>query len=358
MNLDHVGIEVSDLYRVELFYRKALGFEPLYRYVSRNTPGLRTVFLARDGVRLELLERPRDERFLEERRPGHLALEVDGVDDVAAFHARLAGMDLAGGAVKPPRRTGDGFVEMEVRDPEGNVVEIGSRVAPEPRYPVRAVIFDFDGTLIDSEENYYLADREMLARRGIGFTREEKRRYIGGSSIDMMIDLRRRLELPETPLELLRLRDSIYLEAAATRTQLYPEMKRFWDLVRARDLPVAIASGSSPPVLSSLLRAVGLADASVEAISAEEVARGKPAPDIFLAAADRLGVAPETCVVVEDSRHGVEAAKRAWMRCIAVPYLSDPPLPDDFLMADLLFPGGMSSFDAHRAFAWLEAFAP
>jgi HAD superfamily hydrolase (TIGR01509 family) len=354
MELEHVGIEVRDLYRVELFYRKALGFKPVYRYVSKNTPGLRTVFLVRDGVRLELLERPRDDGFLERRRPGHLALEVE---DVAALHAHVAALDLPGARIKPPRRTGDGYIEMELTDPEGNVVELGRRVAPEPRYPVQAVIFDLDGTLIDSEENYYRADCEMLARWGIPFTREEKRRYIGGSSIDMMTDLARRLSLPETPEALLRLRDGLYLEIATTRTELYPEMKKLWDRVRARGLPVAVASGSAPPVLSRLLRAVGLAEQAAVIISAEEVPRGKPAPDIFLAAAERLGVPPEHCLVIEDSQYGVEAARRAWMRCIAVPYLADPPLADAFLMADLLFEGGPATFDADRAFAYLDPLA-
>jgi beta-phosphoglucomutase-like phosphatase (HAD superfamily) len=89
-------------------------------------------------------------------------------------------------------------------------------------------------------------------------------------------------------------------------------------------------------------------------LSADEVPRGKPAPDVFLEAARRLGVPPEECLVIEDTRYGVEAAKRAFMRCIAVPYLTDPPLADAFLMADLLFPDGMKGFDADHAFAWIE----
>ncbi|HEX7489825.1 MAG TPA: HAD-IA family hydrolase, partial [Anaeromyxobacteraceae bacterium] len=89
-------------------------------------------------------------------------------------------------------------------------------------------------------------------------------------------------------------------------------------------------------------------------VSAEEVPRGKPAPDVFLEAARRLGVPPHACAVVEDSQHGVEAASRAFMRCIAVPYLVDEPLPDAFLMADLLFERGMSAFDASRALDWVE----
>jgi beta-phosphoglucomutase-like phosphatase (HAD superfamily) len=131
-------------------------------------------------------------------------------------------------------------------------------------------------------------------------------------------------------------------------------MVRLLELVKARGLPLAIASGSSPGVLRTLLEAAGLLPGIGVLVSAEEVPRGKPYPDIFEETARRLGVPAHECVAIEDSRHGVEAAKRAFMRCIAVPYLTDPPLSDRFAMADLLFEGGMQSFDADTAFRWIE----
>jgi len=220
---------------------------------------------------------------------------------------------------------------------------------------LEAVIFDLDGTLIDSEENYYLADRELLARRGVEFTEEDKRRYIGGSNVDQMADLVRRYRLPDDPVALGAEKNRIYLEIAETQTRLYPEMKRFWDMLRERGTPVAVASGSSPEVIARLLHVVGLDRETEVVVSAEEVVRGKPAPDVFLEAARRLGVPAHECAVVEDSGHGVEAGKRAFMRCIAVPYLHDAPLDDAFLMADLLFENGMDDFDAQRALEWLDA---
>lgn len=352
MKLHHVGIEVKDLYAVELFYRRALGFTLRYRYVSKNTPGLRTVFLEREGLQLELLERPRADDFLARRAfaPDHLSLDVADVD---TEHARLVTV-APGAVVRPPRNTGDGFRELTLHDPEGNVIEISARVGPEPRYPVRAVLFDFDGTLVDSEPNYYLADRELMGRRGITFTEADKRRYIGGSNADMMADLVRRYGLRDDPAALGEEKNRIYLEIAEARTRVFPEMKRFWDAVRARGLPVAVASGSAPRVIARLLEVAGLAGEVGVVVSAEEVPRGKPAPDVFLEAARRLGVAPHECAVVEDARFGVEAARRAFMRCIAVPYLHEPPLDDAFAMADLLFEEGMDGFDAERALEWLE----
>ncbi len=354
MTLHHVGIEVKDLYAVELFYRRALGFTLRYRYVSRNTPGLRTVFLERDGVRLELLERPRPDDFLARRAfaPDHLSLEVPDVD---AEHARLAKLGWPGAVVTPPRNTGDGFRELTLRDPEGNVVELSTRVAPEPRYPVRAVLFDLDGTLVDSEENYYLADKELMARRGIEFTEADKRKYIGGSNAEMMVDLVRRYGLLDDPVALGAEKNALYLDIAEKRTRVYPEMKRFWDLVRGRGMPVAVASGSAPHVIARLLEVAGIAGDVEVVVSAEDVPRGKPAPDVFLEAARRLGVPAHECAVVEDAAYGVEAARRAFMRCIAVPYLHEKPLADAFLMADLLFEDGMDGFDALRALEWLDA---
>jgi beta-phosphoglucomutase family hydrolase len=338
---------------MELFYRQALGFEIQYRYVSLNTAGLRTVFLKRGGLSIELLERPRTDAFLDHRShaPDHLALHVDDVD---AEFARIAQLAFPGVRLKSPRDTGDGFREAELRDPEGNVIELSARVAPEPRYPIRAVIFDLDGTLIDSEPNYYLADKALLARYGIDFSEEDKRHYIGGSNMDMMNDFVRRYGIKAAPEALAEEKNAIYLELAERSTPVYPQMKRFLDLLVARRVPVAVASGSAPAVIRRLLDAVGLADCFEHTVSAEEVSKGKPAPDVFLEAARRLGVPPQHCLVVEDSRPGVEAALRAFMRCIAVPYLSDPPLPSTFGMADLLFAEGMDSFDPERADAWVR----
>lgn len=177
----------------------------------------------------------------------------------------------------------------------------------------------------------------------------------GGGNLDMMIDIRRRFELPETPEALVEEKNAIYLALAERSTPVYPAMRRFLERVRARGLPAAVASGTSPPVLRRVLAATGLDREVGVVVSAEEVRRGKPSPEIFLETARRLGVAPEACVVVEDSRPGVEAAARASMRCIAVPYLLEQPLPAAFAGADLLFEGGMAVFDPERADAWLGA---
>src|SRR3977135_2858228 len=101
MKVDHFGIEVLDLFTVELFYRTALGFAPRDRYVSTNYPRPRTVFLERDGIRLELLERPRDAGFLQQRAlaPDPLSFEVADVD---GEFARLSALGCPAGSLAPP----------------------------------------------------------------------------------------------------------------------------------------------------------------------------------------------------------------------------------------------------------------
>ncbi len=104
-----------------------------------------------------------------------------------------------------------------------------------------------------------------------------------------------------------------------------------------------------------MLKGTGLDAYLTEYFSAEEVARGKPAPDVFLEAARRLGVPPAGCVVVEDAPPGAEAARAAGVRCIAVPYVRATAGDPVFGAADLLFPCGQGEFSVQAACAWLFA---
>jgi HAD superfamily hydrolase (TIGR01509 family) len=100
--------------------------------------------------------------------------------------------------------------------------------------------------------------------------------------------------------------------------------------------PVAIASSSNPELIDVVLRSSGLAEVVPIAVSSEEVARGKPAPDVYLEAARRLDVAPARCAAVEDSHNGIRSARAAGMRVIAIPNLHFPPGADALAEADLV----------------------
>lgn len=173
MQLNHIGIEVNDVYKMELFYKKIFGFKSIYNYTSINTYGLKTVFLQKDALRLELLQRPRDDSYKECKKNFvfHISIEVKDVDKE---YERLKKFDNL--KLKPPRDTGDGYREMEINDPEGNIIEISKRNKSIPKYQIKGVIFDLDGTLIDSEYNYYEADRLLLEEYGIKFSQEKKRK--------------------------------------------------------------------------------------------------------------------------------------------------------------------------------------
>ncbi|MGW1618510.1 HAD family hydrolase [Streptomyces sp. NPDC002172] len=217
-----------------------------------------------------------------------------------------------------------------------------------------AVIFDLDGTLVDSEPNYYEATRQMLAGHGVtDYTWAVHERLVGISTLETVTLLRDRHGLRPPVAELLAETNRRYLELARTRTRAYPEMRKFVELLAAEGVPSAVASGSSPEAIEAILAGTGLGAHLRTAVSADEVARGKPAPDVFLEAARRLGAAPADCVVLEDSAPGVAAAHAAGMRCIAVPYAAAQA--DLLTTADLLLRGGQAEFTARAAYDWLTA---
>jgi HAD superfamily hydrolase (TIGR01509 family) len=180
-----------------------------------------------------------------------------------------------------------------------------------PPMPIELVIFDCDGVLIDSEVIACRTDIACLAEIGIAISLDEiMDRYVGISVAGMLADLQARTgrRLPADFAEMLHIRT-----AAAFDTELraIPGIAVALDGLRRRS---CVASSSTPDRLRHSLSLVGLFDRFHPHIfSATEVARGKPAPDLFLHAAARMGVAPAHCVVIEDSVPGVQAARAAGM---------------------------------------------
>ncbi|GAA2402792.1 HAD family phosphatase [Streptomyces glaucosporus] len=222
--------------------------------------------------------------------------------------------------------------------------------------PALAVIFDLDGTLVDSEPAYHEAGRRLLARYGVtGFTWEEHTRFIGIGTRETLAALRAEHGIDAPLDELLEGKNRIYLELARTSAAAFPGMRTLVEMLHAAGCPMAVASGSSRTAIDAVLAGAGLDGLLPVRVSAEEVGRGKPEPDVFLEAARRLGVEPGRCAVVEDAPPGAEAARRAGMRCVAVPYLPQTAGDPAFAAAGLCFPGGQSEFDARVAYDWLTA---
>lgn len=217
-----------------------------------------------------------------------------------------------------------------------------------------SVIFDLDGTLVDSEPNYFEAGRQTLAEQGItDFTWAEHERYVGISTRETVALWQERYGL-RPPLDaLLADMNRRYLELARAATHVYPEMRKFVELLAAEGASMAVASGSSPAAIEVILTGTGLAAHLTTVVSADEVAHGKPAPDVFLEAARRLEADPADCVVLEDAAPGAAAAHAAGMRCIAVPYVAAQADDPEFATAGLLLRGGQREFTAQTAYDWL-----
>ncbi|GHC67356.1 HAD family hydrolase [Streptomyces flavofungini] len=219
-----------------------------------------------------------------------------------------------------------------------------------------SVIFDLDGTLVDSEPNYFEAGRQLLAAHGVtGFTWADHETYVGISTRETLADWRERYGLTAPLADLLAEKNRRYLELARAATRAYPQMREFVERLSDAGVPMAVASGSSRAAIEAILAGTGL-DAHLKTlVSADEVAHGKPAPDVFLAAAALLGADPADCVVLEDAAPGALAAKAAGMRCVAIPYVTAQADDPAFTSADLLLRGGQEEFTARAALDWLAA---
>ena len=217
-----------------------------------------------------------------------------------------------------------------------------------------AVIFDLDGTLVDSEPNYYEAGRQVLDELGVpGYSWSDHERFVGISTLETVAVWKDQYGLRASVDELFLAKNRRYLELARAATPAYPEMRKFVELLAGEGVPMAVASGSSPEAIEAVLAGTGLDAYLPLAVSADEVARGKPAPDVFLEAARRLGADPADCVVLEDAAPGAVAAHAAGMRCIAIPYLAAQADAPEFATAALLLRGGQAEFTARAAYAWL-----
>ena len=212
--------------------------------------------------------------------------------------------------------------------------------------PFAAVIFDMDGVLADSEPVYYDAVNVVLAPLGKHMTPELQRAVMGHGVEETWAALARELGL-NGPLDgLVQAYDRELCRLLAELRQTLPGVRELIAALRQRRLPVAVASSSWPGWMDALLGGISLANAFDAVVSRTMVARGKPAPDIYLHAAERLGVAPAHCVAIEDTPTGLAAAKAAGMLAVQVRAASTafPPLPDADLVLDTLRDFDLSLF--------------
>jgi HAD superfamily hydrolase (TIGR01509 family) len=214
---------------------------------------------------------------------------------------------------------------------------------------IDAVVFDMDGVIIDSEQVWDDVRRTYTREVGGTFTEEATRAMMGMSSPEWSRYMSESLGVPGTP-------EQINADIVARMLDRYgeepPLIPGAADAVRriAARWPLAIASSSNRELIDMVLRAAELQSLFQVTVSSEEVAHGKPAPDVYLEAAARLGVEPRRCTAIEDSHAGIRSAKGAHMWVVAVPNPHFPPDGEALAQADVV----LDSIDQ----VWPEAIVP
>jgi HAD superfamily hydrolase (TIGR01509 family) len=196
-----------------------------------------------------------------------------------------------------------------------------------------AVVFDLDGVLLQSEEVWDAVRERYVRERGGRYDEEVQRAMMGMSAPEWSRYLHEEAGVPDDPATINH--DVVARMLEAYRHDL-PLLPGAVEAVRraAAAFPLALASSSNREVFEEVLRLAGLSDCFRATVSSEEVEHGKPAPDVYLEAARRLGVEPERCTAVEDSHAGIRSAKSAGMRLVAIPNASYPPDEEALELAD------------------------
>jgi HAD superfamily hydrolase (TIGR01509 family) len=198
---------------------------------------------------------------------------------------------------------------------------------------VEAVVFDLDGVLVDSEHVWDDVREELARERGGRWHEGAQRDMMGMSSPEWSRYMHDVIGLEEPPDEISA---EVVRRLAARYREKLPLIPGAREAVLrlAERWPLAVASSSNRPIIDLVLERSGLDSAFQATVSSEEVARGKPAPDVYLAAARRLGVPPARCAAVEDSHAGILSARAAGLRVLAIPNRRYPPDPDALAAAD------------------------
>jgi HAD superfamily hydrolase (TIGR01509 family) len=209
-------------------------------------------------------------------------------------------------------------------------------VVPDDAEPalVDAVVFDLDGVLVDSETIWDQLRREVAAEAGRAWPDDATRAMQGMSTQEWSRYLHDVVGIPDSPEDIAR----TVIDRMSVR---YREHLPLIDgaiaaVIRlAEHWPLGLASSSPRALISAVLDVSGLAPAFQVAVSTEEVPAGKPAPDVYLTVASRLGVRPDRAVAVEDSSNGLRSAAAAGLAVIAIPHAAFPPAPDALALASM-----------------------
>ena len=215
--------------------------------------------------------------------------------------------------------------------------------------PIHAVIFDMDGLMFNTEDVYTECGRRVLGRRGLEFTAELKAAMMGMPSraaFELMIDWH---ALDDTPDALMAESSSVFLEILANIIQPMPGLMELLNWLEARGVPKAIATSTGWELARPCLEPFGLLERFAFVLTGDQVEQGKPHPEIYLTAAERLGVPPGETLVLEDSANGCRSAAAAGAFTVAVP--GEHSAGHDFSVASMV----IDTLNDPRLYELLEA---
>jgi len=198
---------------------------------------------------------------------------------------------------------------------------------------IEAVVFDLDGVLLDTEELWDEARQEIAEERGGRWRPDAQRTMMGMSSPEWSRYMHDVIGVPDPPRQI---SDEVVQRLAELYRRQLPLIDGAVEAVRriGARWPLAIASSSNRPLIDLFLELTGTEELFRATVSSEEVANGKPAPDVYLEAAARLQVEPERCAAIEDSENGIRSASAAGLLVVAIPNRVFQPGPEALALAD------------------------
>lgn len=184
---------------------------------------------------------------------------------------------------------------------------------------IKAFLIDLDGTLIDAIEGHLISYNKAFETKGYRkIDLKQYMKYYGQTGIEIMRQLMGKEKIDEDVKEMFELKRKIYLSTNGSYVKILPGAVEIIDAIYERQIPIIIVSSGSRQYVDSSLRILGVRNKITFIVSANDITHSKPHPEIFLKAAERAGILEKDCFVIEDSVHGIRAAKSAGMKCAAV----------------------------------------
>jgi beta-phosphoglucomutase family hydrolase len=199
---------------------------------------------------------------------------------------------------------------------------------------IKAVIFDLDGVIVESENAHIEAEKQTFLKYAVQISADELHKYTGTTAKVMFTELTRKYKLNTTLEEMFRQKESILFRLLQKDAEPTKGIIKLLRKLKSKEIKLAIGSSSTKKQIRYVLSKLNIAQLFSAVVGAEDIIHSKPDPEIFLRAAAELNVNPSECLVVEDSQLGVEAAKRAHMKCVG--YRNPSSGNQDLSKADII----------------------